>query len=96
MLDFNFGIEGIPTIDLTKDEPVVCYLLPKGNIADDSEDDLDMPTMAPGPSNYHQTACDEPFWSAASPHTDSDVAPGTSSASALRIIPTTLLATDQQ
>ena len=92
MLDFSCGIKGIPTIDLTKDEPVVCYPPPKGNIADDPE----VPTMAPGPSNCHQTVRDEPFQSAAPPHTDSDVAPGTSSASALRIIPTTLLATDKQ
>ena len=55
-----------------------------------------MPTTAPGPSNHHQTVCDEPFQSAAPPHTESDVAPGTLSASALRIIPTTLLATDKQ
>ena len=50
-----------------------------------------MPTTVPGPLNHHQTVCDEPFWSAAPPHTDSDAAPGTSSASALRI-----MATDKQ
>ena len=36
------------------------------------------------------------FLSVAPPHTNSDVAPATSSASALRIIPTTSLATDKQ
>ena len=50
MLDFSCEIKGIPTIDLTKDEAVVRYLLPKANIADDPEDDLDVPTIAPGPS----------------------------------------------
>ena len=35
MLDFSCGIKGVPTIDLTKDEPVVHYPPRKGNIADD-------------------------------------------------------------
>ena len=96
MLDFSCGIEGIPTTDLTKDEPVVHYPLLKGNIADNPEDDLEVPKTAPGPLSHHQTVHDEPFWSAAPPHTDSDAAPGTSSASALRIIPTTSLVTDKQ
>ena len=74
----------------------MCYPPPKGNIADDPEDDLEVPTTAPGPSNHHKTVRDEPFRSAAPPHTDSDVAPGTASASALRIIPITSLATDKQ
>ena len=39
---------------------------------------------------------DKSFPNAAPPHTDSDVAPGTSSASALGIISTTSLATDKQ
>ena len=91
MLDFSCGIEGIPTIDLTKDKAVVHYPLLKGNIADDPEDDLEVPTIAPGPSNHQQIVHDESFRSVAPPHTDSDVAPGTSSASALRFIPTTLL-----
>ena len=72
------------------------YLLLKSNIADDPGDDFEMPTTAPGPSNHHQTVHDEPFTNAVPPHTDSDAAPGTSSASALGIIPTTLLATDKQ
>ena len=96
MLNFSCGIKGIPTINLTKDEAVVCYPPLKGNIADDLEDDLEMPTAAPGPLNHYQIVHDKPFQRAALPHTDSDVAPGTSSASALRIIPTTLLATDKQ
>ena len=96
MLDLSCGIKGIPTIDPTKSEPVMRYPLPKGNIADDPEDDFKVPTTAPGPSNHHQTVHDEPFQSAAPPHTDSDAAPGTSSASALRIIPATSLATNKQ
>ena len=95
MLDFSCGIKRVPTINLTKDEAMVHYPLLKGNIADDPKDDLEMPTTAPSPSNHHQIVHDESFLNAA-PHTDSDVAPGTSSASALGIIPTTLLATDKQ
>ena len=96
MFDFSCGIEGIPTINLTKDEAVVRYSPLKGNIANDPEDDLEVPTTAPCPLNHHQTVCDESFRSVAPPHTDSNAAPGTSSASALRIIPTTSLATDKQ
>ena len=96
MLDFRCGIEDVPTINLTKDEAVLCYPLPKGNIADYPEDDLEVPTTAPGPSNHQQTVHDKSFLSVAPPHTDSDVAPATSSASALGIIPTTSLATDKQ
>ena len=96
MLDFSCEIEGIPTINLTKDKVEVHYLLLKGNITDDPEGDLEMPTTAPGPSDHHQTVCDESFPNAAPPHTDSDAAPGTSSASALGLIPTTSLATDKQ
>ena len=96
MLDFRCGIKNIPTIDLTGEEAVLCYPLPKGNISDDPEDDLEVPTTAPGPSNHQQTACDELFSSVAPSHTDSGAAPATLSASALRIIPTTLLATDKQ
>ena len=88
MLDFSCGIKGIPTINLTKDEVEVHYLPLKDNIADNPEDDLEMPTMAPGPLNCHQTVCDESFQNAAPPHMDSDAAPGTSSVSALGIIPT--------
>ena len=96
MLDFSCGIEGVPTMDLTKNEALVCYLPLKSNIGDDPEDDLEMPTTAPGPSNHHQTVCDKSSRSAACPHTNPDVVPGTSSASALGIIPTTSLATDKQ
>ena len=72
------------------------YPLPKGNIDDNPEDDLEVPTTAPGPSNHQQTVCDESFLSVAPPHTNSGVAPATSSASVLRIIPTTSLATDEE
>ena len=89
MLDFSCGIKGIPTTDLTKDEVEVHYPPLKGNIADNPEDDLGMPTTAPSPLNHHQTVRDESFSNAAPPHTDSDAAQGTSSASALWIIPTT-------
>ena len=96
MLDFRYGIKNIPTINLTREKAVLCYLLLKGNIADDSEDDLAVPTTALGHSSHQQTVCDESFMSAAPSHTGFGVAPATSSASALRIIPTALLATDKQ
>ena len=86
----------VPTINLTKEEAVLHYPLPKGNTADDPEDNLEVPTIAPGPSNHQQTVHEESFWSVAPPHTNSGLAPATSSASALRIIPTTLLVRDWQ
>ena len=96
MLDFSCGINGVSTIDLTKDKVEVHYPLPKGNIADDPKDNIEMPTTAPGPSNPHKTVGGESFQNAAPPYTDSDAAPGTSTASSLGIIPTTSLATDKQ
>ena len=96
MLDFSCGIEGILAIDLTKNEVEVCYLPPKGNIADNPEDDIERPTTAPSPLNHHQTVCGESFQNSAPPHMDSDVVQGTSSALALGIIPTTSLASDKQ
>ena len=72
------------------------YLLLKGNIADDPEDDLEVPTTAFGHSSHQQTVHDELFSSVAPPHNGSGVAPTTSSASALRIIPTASLATDKK
>ena len=68
----------------------------KDNIVDDPEDDIEVPTTAPGPLNYHQTICGESCQNAAPPHTDSDAALGTSSASAHWIIPITSLATPKQ
>ena len=56
MLDFNCGVKGIPMIDLTKDEVKVCYLPHQGNIAEDPEDDIKMPTAAPGPLTCQLTA----------------------------------------
>ena len=96
MLDFRCGIENIPIINLTGEEAVLHYPPPKGNIADNPEDDLEVPPTALGHSSHQQTVCDESFLSVAPPHTDSGAAPATSSASALRIIPTALLATDKQ
>ena len=55
-----------------------------------------MPTTALGHSSCQQTVCDESFLSVAPPHTGSGVASATSSASALRIIPTASLATDKR
>ena len=96
MLDFRCGIKNIPTIDLTAEEAVLCYPSPKGNIADNPEDDLEVPTTALGHSSHQQTVCDESFLSVAPSHNDSAVAPATSSALALRIIPTASLSTDKQ
>ena len=54
-LDFNCGVEGVPTFDLTKDDIKVCYLPLRGNIAEDLEEDLGMLAPAPG-SSTHQPA----------------------------------------
>ena len=75
---------------------MLCYLPLKGNITDDPEDDLEVPTTAFGHLSHQQTVHDESFLSVAPSHTGSGVAPATSSASALRIIPTASLATDKQ
>ena len=56
MLDFNCGVEGVPTIDLTKDEVEVHYLPHQGNIAEDPEDDIKMPTATPGPLTHQPIA----------------------------------------
>ena len=55
MLNFNCGVEGVPTIDLTKDEIEVRYPPHKGNIAEDPEDDMEMSTAVSNPST-HQPA----------------------------------------
>ena len=82
MLDFRCGIKNIPTINLTREEAVLHYPLLKGTIADDPEDDLEVPTIALGHSSCQQTVHDELFSSIALPHTGSGAAPATSSASA--------------
>ena len=48
MLDFKNEIEGIPTIDLTREDAVLHYPSLKGNITQDLEDDLEVPTTALG------------------------------------------------
>ena len=55
MLDFRCGIKNIPTINLTREEAVLCYLPLKGNIADDPEDNLEVPTTALGHLSHQQT-----------------------------------------
>ena len=74
----------------------MCYLPLKGNIADDPEDDLEVPTTTLGHSSHQQTVRDESFLNVAPSHTGSGAAPATSSAPAFRIIPTALLVTDKQ
>ena len=64
MLDFKSRIEGIPTIDLTTKE-VAHYPPLKGNIAEDPEDDLDVPTTALGHSSHQHTVHHESFLSVA-------------------------------
>ena len=61
MLDFRCGIKNIPTINLTREEAVLHYSPLKGNIADDPEDDLEVPTTALGHLSCQQTVCDESF-----------------------------------
>ena len=55
MLDFRCGIKNVTTINLTREEAVLHYLWLKGNIADDPEDDLEVPTTALGHSSHQQT-----------------------------------------
>ena len=95
MLEFRCGIKNIPIIDLTREEAVLHYLLLKGNIADDPEDDLEVPTTVLIHLSHQKTLCGEWFSSVVPSHTGSCATPATSSASALRIIPTALLATDK-
>ena len=71
ILDFKSGIEGIPAIDLTTEEVVPHYPPLKGNIAEDPEDDLDVPTTALGHSSHQHTVHDESFSSVAPVHADS-------------------------
>ena len=71
MLDFKSGIEGIPTIDLTTEEVVPHYPPPKGNIAEDPKDNLDVPTTALGHSSHQHTVHDESFSSVVPMHADS-------------------------
>ena len=55
MLDIKCKVKGIPTIDLTGEEAILCYPPLKGIIAQDPEDDLDVPTTALGHSSHHHT-----------------------------------------
>ena len=55
MLYFKSGIKGIRTIDLTTKEVVLHYPPLKGTIAQDPEDDLDVPTAALGHSSHQHT-----------------------------------------
>ena len=67
MLDFRCGIKNVPTINLTREEAVLCYPPLKGNIVDDPEDDLEVPTTALGDLSHQQTVHDESFLSVAPP-----------------------------
>ena len=55
MLNFDCGVKGVPTINLTKDEVEVRYLPHKGNIAEDPENDMEMSTAVPGPTTHQPT-----------------------------------------
>ena len=96
MLNFKSGIEGIPTIDLTGEEIVIHYPPLKGNIAQDPEDDLDMPTTSLSHSSHQHTVCNTSFSSVAPLHAGPGGAPAMSSASVLRNIPTASLVIDKQ
>ena len=96
MLDFKSGIEGIPTIDLTTEEVVLHYQTLKGNIAEDPEDDLDVPTTTLGHSSHQHTVHDESFSSVVPVHTDSSGAQAMPSTSVLQNIPTASLVMDKQ
>ena len=95
-LNIKSRIEGIPTINLTGEEAVLHYPPPKGNIAQDPEDDLHAPTTAFGHSSHQHTVRDESFSSEAPVQADSCGAPAMPSASILRNIPTASLVMDKQ
>ena len=96
MLDFKNRIEGVSIIDLTTEEVAPHYPPLKGNIAEDPEDDLDVPTTALGHSSHQHTVCDESFLSAVSVHAGSSWAQAMPSTSVLRNIPTASLVMDRQ
>ena len=95
-LEFKSGIEGIPTIDLTTEEVVPCYPPLKGNIDEDPEDDLDVPTTALGRTSHQHTVRDESFSSVAPIHADSDGAQAMPSTLVLRNILTASLVMDKE
>ena len=75
MLDFKSRIEGIPTIDLTGEESILCYPPLKGNIVEDPEGDLDVPPTALGHLSQQCATCDESFSSVTPSHAGSGGAP---------------------
>ena len=96
MLDFKSGIEDVPTVDLTTKDVVPHYPPLKGNIAEDPEDDLDVPTTALGHSSHQHTVRNESFSSVVPVHADSGEAQAMPSTSVWRNIPTASLVTDKQ
>ena len=96
MLNFKSKIEGMSTINLTREEAVLHYPPLKGNITQDLKDNLDVPTTAPGHSSHQHAVRDESFSSFAPSHTGSGGAPSTSSTSVLRNIPTDSLIINKQ
>ena len=96
MLDFKSGIEGIPAIDLATKEVVPHYPPLKGNIAEDPEDDLDVPTTALGHLSHQHTVHDESFLSVVPMHADSGGAQAMPSTSVLRNIPAVLMVIDNR
>ena len=96
MLDFKSGIKSVPTIDLTMEEAVLHYPPFKGNIAEDPEDDLDVPTTALVHSSHQHTVHVESFSSVVPVHTDSVGAQAVPSTSVLRNIPTASFIMDKQ
>ena len=91
MLNFQSEVADIPTIDLTGEEVNIRYPPPRGNIAQDPQDDMNASVAAPGHSNHPHGVCDESFLSIAPSHTGSAVAPAVPSTLGLQGIPTTSL-----
>ena len=83
MLDFKSGIEGIPTIDLTMEEVLLHYPPLRGKIAEDPEDNLDVPTTALGHSSHQHTVHDVSFSNVVLMHADSGGAQAMASTSVL-------------
>ena len=96
MLNFKSEITDIPTIDLTGEEVNIHYPPPRGNIAQDPEDDLDVSTAARGHSIHQHGVGNESFLSTAPSHTGSAVTPAVPSTSGLQGILTASLIIDKK
>ena len=96
MLNFKSDVADIPTIDLTGTETMIIHPPLWGNIALDTEEDMNAPTSVPGHSSHSWGIHDESFLSMAPSLTGSTGAPAVPSTSVLQDIPTASLVIDKK